>query len=135
MTRICVVGAGYVGLVTGVCLAELGHDVVCVDVDTVRIEQLKAGTLPFFEPGLAELLHAVAIAGRIQFTSHYAEAIPNAEIVFIAVNTPASAEGQADLMAVRAAVRELGPLLRREAVVVNKSTVPIGTGDLVSFLL
>ncbi|HLZ70657.1 MAG TPA: UDP-glucose/GDP-mannose dehydrogenase family protein [Dehalococcoidia bacterium] len=135
MTRICVIGAGYVGLVTGACLAERGHDVVCLDTDTAKVQQLRAGDSPFYEPGLDELLVQVRSSGRIRFTHNYADAIPGAEAVFIAVNTPSSAEGQADLMAVRAAARDLGPLLSADTVIVNKSTVPIGTGDLVAFLI
>ncbi len=135
MSEICVIGAGYVGLVTGACLAELGHQVSCLDIDADKIAALRAGRVPFYEPGLAELVAAMQAAGRIRFTTSYTEAVPGAEFVFIAVNTPAGAEGQADLMAVRSAVRALAPLLRPGAVIVNKSTVPIGTGDLVAWLV
>ncbi len=135
MNHISVIGTGYVGLVTGACLAELGHDVCCLDIDADKIAALRAGRVPFYEPGLAELVARMQAAGRIRFTTSYAEAVPAAEFVFIAVNTPAGAEGQADLMAVRSAVRALAPLLRPGAVIVNKSTVPIGTGDLVAWLV
>jgi UDPglucose 6-dehydrogenase len=135
MSRICVIGAGYVGLVTAAQLADLGHDVVCLDIDEAKIAGLRAGRVPFHEPGLPELVARVADAGRIGFTTRYDEAVPGAAFVFIAVNTPAGAEGQADLMAVRAAVRELAPLMDPGAVIVNKSTVPIGTGDLVANLV
>ncbi len=135
MSRICVIGAGYVGLVTSVCLAELGHDVICLDIDAAKIASLRAGVVPFHEPGLPELLARVRDAGRINFSTSYDEAAPGAEFVFIAVNTPAGAEGQADLMAVRGAVRELARVMSPGAVIINKSTVPIGTGDLVSWLV
>ena len=134
MSRVCVIGAGYVGLVTGVCLAERGHEVVCLDIDAEKIAALAAGRVPFHEPGLPELLHKVQAAGRIHFTTSYAEGVAAAEFVFIAVDTPAGAEGQADLEAVRAAVRDLAGPLAPHAVIVNKSTVPIGTGDLVEDL-
>ncbi len=135
MARVCVIGAGYVGLVTGVCLADLGHAVVCLDIDAAKIESLRAGRVPFYEPGLPELLTRVTDTGRIGFTTDYAAAVPGAEFVFIAVNTPAGSEGQADLMAVRAAARDLARVITPGTVIVNKSTVPIGTGDLVSNLV
>ncbi len=135
MSRICVIGTGYVGLVTGVCLADLGHNVVGLDIDEQRVAALQAGTVPFFEPGLQDLLAQVQESGRITFTGDYAAAVPGAEFIFIAVNTPSATEGQPDLMAVRAAVRQLAPHLSPGTVIVNKSTVPIGTGDLVSSLL
>lgn len=135
MNRICVIGTGYVGLVTGVCLADRGHDVICLDIDTDKIARLRTGVVPFHEPGLFELLRSVIETGRIRFSTDYSEAIPGAEFVFIAVNTPAGAEGQPDLMAVRAAARSLAAYMRPDTVIINKSTVPIGTGDLVSTLV
>ena len=111
MSRICVIGTGYVGLVTGVCLADLGHEVVCLDIDEAKIAALRAGIVPFHEPGLPELLARVRDAGRIRFSTSYAEAAPGAEFVFIAVNTPAGAEGQADMMAVRGAVSDLARVM------------------------
>ncbi len=135
MSRVSVIGTGYVGLVTGVCLADLGHEVVCLDIDEAKIASLRGGRVPFYEPDLPELLARVADIGRISFTASYDEAIPGAEFVFIAVNTPAGSEGQADLMAVRAAVRDLARVMSPGTVIVNKSTVPIGTGDLVSTLV
>ena len=135
MNHITIIGTGYVGLVTGTCLAELGHEVVCLDIDEAKVAALRGGTVPFHEPGLPELLAQVSASGRIRFTTSYADAVPGAAFVFIAVNTPAGSEGQADLMAVRAAVRAMAPLLDPETVIVNKSTVPIGTGDLVAQLV
>ena len=134
MSRVTVIGAGYVGLVTGACLAEIGHEVVCLDTDEAKVELLRAGTVPFHEPDLPQLLKRIQTAGRIRFTCDYATAVAGAEFIFIAVNTPAGNEGQADLMALRAAVHELAPLMSPHCIIVNKSTVPIGTGDLVSWL-
>jgi UDPglucose 6-dehydrogenase len=131
LSRIAVIGAGYVGLVTGACLANMDHDVVCLDIDKSRIRSLRAGGVPLHEPGLAQLLAAGREKRSLHFTDSYADAIPGAEFIFIAVNTPAGSEGQADLMSLRACVRELAPLLDHDAIIVNKSTVPIGTGDLV----
>src|SRR5579883_574046 len=135
MSRICVIGAGYVGLVTAACMAEAGHEVVSLDIDTAKLAQLQRGEVPFFEPGLQEVLNRVQGLGRIRYTSSYAEAIPKAEFIFIAVETPSGTEGEADLAAVRAAAKELAPLLGAGTVVINKSTVPIGTGDLVASLI
>jgi UDPglucose 6-dehydrogenase len=135
MKRICVIGTGYVGLVTGVCLAEMGHEVTCIDIDAEKIAGLRRGVVPFYEPELADLLAGVQTAGRISFATDYAVAVRDAEFVFIAVNTPAGAEGQADLMAVRSAAQSLARELRPGTVVINKSTVPIGTGDLVSWII
>jgi UDPglucose 6-dehydrogenase len=133
--RICVIGAGYVGLVTGACLADLGHDLTCLDIDESKVVSLNQGVVPFHEPGLQELIEKVREIGRIRFTSDYSEALPQSEVVFVAVDTPSALHGQADLMAVRTVARSLAPHLEPHAVVVNKSTVPIGTGDLVSTLL
>jgi UDPglucose 6-dehydrogenase len=135
MSNICVIGAGYVGLVTGVCLADLGHDVICLDIDAERIALLQAGTVPFHEPGLPELLKRTIEQGHIRFTSDYSVAIPGQDFVFIAVNTPSGAEGQADLMAIRTAAKALAGVLTPNTIIVNKSTVPIGTGDLVYWLI
>ena len=136
MRNICVVGTGYVGLVTGTCLAEMGNDVVCLDVDRAKIESLRAGVVPIFEPGLAELVHKNVGLGRLTFTVSYAEALAGREFVFIAVPTPKSGEnGGADLRFVREAAAEIGRTVSGEAVVINKSTVPIGTGDLVDQII
>jgi len=135
MSTVCVVGAGYVGLVTGACLADLGHDVVCLDIDVAKIAALRAGIVPFHEPDLPDLLAKVSVAGRIRFETDYHLAVPGAAFVFIAVDTPAGIEGQADLMAVRAVVHALADAIDPGTVIVNKSTVPIGTGDLVAWLV
>lgn len=134
MNRVMVIGAGYVGLVTGACLAELGHDVTCLDIDEAKVAALRAGKVPFHEPGLPELLARTQTSGRIHFTTDYRRAAA-AEFIFIAVNTPSGAEGQADLMALRSAIRALAPVMAPGAIIINKSTVPIGTGDLVATLV
>lgn len=134
--HITLLGAGYVGLVTGACLAEAGHDVTCVDVDTARIAQLQVGHLPLFEPGLEPLVHAQRQAGRLRFGPLTAEDVARADVVFIAVGTAARrGDGHADLTFVHAAVRSIAPHLQDDAVVVLKSTVPVGTSDDVEDLL
>src|SRR5579884_14951 len=133
MRRICVVGTGYVGLVTGTCFAELGNQVACVDIDETKIKLLQTGSIPIYEPGLFELVQRNSNMGRLCFTTSYAEAMRDAEFVFIAVNTPPSSEnGGADLRFVEAAAKSIGQHLDHDLIIVNKSTVPIGTGDLVA---
>ena len=127
--RVSVFGTGYVGLVTGACLAEVGHQVTCVDVDATKIEGLKQGRIPIFEPGLEELVLANHRAGRLRFTTDAAEAIDAARIVFIAVGTPPDEDGSADLRHVLSVARTLGEHITEPTVVVNKSTVPVGTAD------
>ena len=125
MSRVAVFGAGYVGLVTGACFAELGHDVVVRDVVPGRIEQLRAGEVPIYEPGLEELLQHNA--ERLTYTLDVAEAVQDADFLYVAVGTPPTYSGDADLSAVWTVVDELGGLEGR-AVMVMKSTVPVGTG-------
>lgn len=126
--RIAVVGAGYVGLVSGACLAELGHDVTCVDQDARKITRLLAGEVPIFEPGLQPLIQCNVAAGRLHFTTDLGQAVAGAAAVFIAVGTPSRAEeGRADLRFVMAAAAEIGRALTDYAVIVTKSTVPVGT--------
>ncbi len=128
--KICVVGAGYVGLVTGVCLAEIGHDVACVEIDAERIAMLEGGDVPIYEPGLRELMARNRAEGRIRFTAEIASGCDGAEIVFIAVGTPPRAsDGHADLSQVFASARQVAQAARDGTVVVTKSTVPVGTGD------
>jgi UDPglucose 6-dehydrogenase len=127
--KIAVVGTGYVGLVAGTCLAESGNDVICVDVDERKIRALKAGELPIYEPGLEELLHRNTKAGRLSFTTQLAEAVGPSQVVFIAVGTPQGESGDADLRYVLAAAEGIGRALRQYTVVVDKSTVPVGTAD------
>ncbi|MBP6216819.1 MAG: UDP-glucose/GDP-mannose dehydrogenase family protein, partial [Luteimonas sp.] len=122
-------GTGYVGLVTGSCLAEVGHEVVCVDVDQSRIDGLNAGIVPIFEPGLAAMVKANHAAGRLSFTTDAVTAMTSPEIVLIAVGTPPDEDGSADLQYVVAVARTIGRHLRAPAIVVGKSTVPVGTAD------
>ncbi|MCU0829391.1 MAG: UDP-glucose/GDP-mannose dehydrogenase family protein [Tabrizicola sp.] len=126
--RIAMIGTGYVGLVSGACFSDFGHDVVCVDKDAGKIARLKAGEVPIFEPGLEALLAKNTAAGRLSFTTDLAEAVAGAEAVFIAVGTPTRrGDGHADLSYVMAAAAEIGRALTGYAVVVTKSTVPVGT--------
>lgn len=132
MRKICVIGAGYVGLVTGTCFADLGNQVICVDIDEEKIAKLKAGTIPIYEPGLEEIVRRNAQGGRLRFTTSYPEGIKGAEFVFIAVNTPSGAEGEADLKYIRMAAEGIAKVMDHPLIIVNKSTVPIGTGDWVA---
>ena len=134
--RITMIGTGYVGLVSGACLADFGHHVTCLDKDERKIEGLKAGIMPIWEPGLDLLVKANATRGRLEFTTAMAEAVADADAVFIAVGTPSRrGDGHADLSFVFAAVEELAKALTRPVVVVTKSTVPVGTGDRIAELL
>jgi UDPglucose 6-dehydrogenase len=130
--RIAVVGTGYVGLVTGTCFAESGHAVVCLDVDEQKIATLRAGRIPIYEPGLEELVRRNVRDGRLRFTTSCAEAVPDSDVAFIAVGTPPGETGEADLKHVLAAAREIGRHLGRYTVVVDKSTVPVGSADRVA---
>jgi len=134
--RIAMIGTGYVGLVSGTCLADFGHHVTCVDKDEAKIEGLLAGRMPIWEPGLDSLVKSNVERGRLAFTTSLAEALKDAEAVFIAVGTPSRrGDGHADLSFVFAAVEELAGLLEGPIVVVTKSTVPVGTGDKIAALL
>jgi UDPglucose 6-dehydrogenase len=125
--RIAVVGTGYVGLVAGTCFAESGNNVVCIDIDQAKIDGLKRGVLPIYEPGLEELLKRNFHDGRLSFTTDYKEGIARAQVVFIAVGTPPGEDGSADLKYVLAAARSIGQNLTDYTVIVDKSTVPVGT--------
>ena len=134
--KIAMVGSGYVGLVSGACFADFGHDVVCIDKDPAKIDSLKAGIMPIYEPGLAELVGSNVKAGRLSFTTDLAEGIAGASAIFIAVGTPSRrGDGHADLSFVYAVAAEVGANLRQEAVIITKSTVPVGTGDEVERIL
>ena len=132
MKQICVVGVGYVGLVTGACFADLGNKVAALDVDEKRVENLKKGIMPIYEPGLDELVTRNVKAGRLSFTTSYAEAMNGAEFAFIAVGTPSGVNGEADLQYVAAAAKSIAENMKEPLVIINKSTVPIGTGDWVA---
>jgi UDPglucose 6-dehydrogenase len=129
--NIAVVGTGYVGLVTGAVFADLGNDVVCVDKDGAKVEGLRAGRMPIYEPGLEELVARNVADGRLEFTTELADAVRRSVIIFIAVGTPAKANGESDLTAVEEVAYGIAEALDRYKVIVNKSTVPVGTGDLV----
>ncbi len=128
--KIAMVGSGYVGLVSGACFADFGHDVVCIDKDQAKIDSLERGVMPIYEPGLEDLVAANVKSGRLSFTTDLAEGIRGASAIFIAVGTPSRrGDGHADLSYVYAVAREVGEALKNDAVVVTKSTVPVGTGD------
>lgn len=128
--RIAIVGTGYVGLVSGACFADFGHEVSCVDKDKAKIAALNAGQVPIYEPGLPEMVAANVSAGRLKFTDALAGAVTAADAVFIAVGTPSRrGDGHADLSYVFDAAREIAGLLSGFTVVITKSTVPVGTGD------
>jgi nucleotide sugar dehydrogenase len=127
--KVAVIGTGYVGAVTSICLASLGHTVCGLDTDSVRAGQLNNGQVPFHEPGLPEMLQATLSTGRLRFTDRVAEALRDAEFVFLCVGTPPGPDGQPDLAQLDSAVQSLAPYLRADAIIVNKSTVPVGSGN------
>ncbi|GAB5428285.1 MAG: UDP-glucose 6-dehydrogenase [Devosia indica] len=134
--KIAVVGSGYVGLVTGVCLADFGHEVICIDKDQAKISALEQGVIPIYEPGLAELVNANVAAGRLSFTTDLPSAVGQADVAFIAVGTPSRrGDGHADLSFVYAVAREVAASVSGFTVVVTKSTVPVGTGDEVAHII
>jgi UDPglucose 6-dehydrogenase len=135
LSKVAVIGAGYVGLTTAACLADLGNDVIVVDINRDKIAQLERNEVPFFEPGLSELVERNCNAGRLTFTTSYKEAIPGAEYAIIAVSTPEGEGGEADLSYVEAAANSIADCMDGPLVVVNKSTVPPLTGDMVSRVL
>lgn len=126
--NIAVIGTGYVGLVSGACFADFGHQVTCVDLNVSRIESLRRGEVPFFEPGLSEMVERQSALGRLRFTTSIAEAMTDAAVAFLAVGTPESASGEADLTQVLAVASDLVPYMNQYRVLVTKSTVPVGTG-------
>lgn len=133
--RIAVVGTGYVGLVTGAGFADFGHDVTCVDIDETRVQKLRAGEVPFYEPGLHDLIKRNTTLERLRFTTSTKEAMQGAQIAFIAVGTPSGNDGSANLQYVWDAAKQIGEAMTNFTVVVTKSTVPVGTGDKVKEIL
>ncbi|KZC20567.1 MULTISPECIES: UDP-glucose dehydrogenase family protein [Rhodanobacter] len=127
--KVTIFGTGYVGLVTGACLAEMGNHVVCVDIDAGKVDRLKRGEIPIYEPGLEAIVQSNHAGGRLDFTTEAAPAIAHGELIFIAVGTPPDEDGSADLQYVQKVAGTIGRHLQRYAVVVNKSTVPVGTAD------
>jgi UDPglucose 6-dehydrogenase len=127
--KLTIVGSGYVGLVAGTCFADSGNDVICVDVDAAKIKALNAGNVPIYEPGLEELVHKNVREKRLSFSTDLATAVGQSEVVFIAVGTPEGENGDADLKHVIAAAEQIGKALKRYTIIVDKSTVPVGTAD------
>ena len=132
MKQICVIGVGYVGLVTAACFADLGNRVIALDIAEEKIEHLKRGIMPIYEPGLKELVDRNVRAGRLFYTSSYQEGLEDTEFVFIAVGTPSGVDGEADLRHVAAVAQEIAHTMTKPLIIINKSTVPVGTGDWVA---
>lgn len=135
MSNICVIGTGYVGLITGVCFADLGNQVHCLDINKDRISKLNQGVMPIYEPGLEEIVERNIKAKRLSFTTDYDAALKNAEFAFIAVGTPSGVDGEADLQYVRDVAEKIAEVVDHSIIVVNKSTVPVGTGDWVADII
>lgn len=135
MSKICVIGTGYVGLITGVCFADLGNEVQCLDINKERINALNNGMMPIYEPGLEEIVDRNVKAKRLFFTTDYKEALTDAEFAFIAVGTPSGVDGEADLQYVQSASEKIAEVIDHSIIVVNKSTVPVGTGDWVANII
>src|SRR3954462_12500145 len=129
---ISIIGSGYVGLVTGACLADVGHHVICVDNDSEKVKQLKAGEIPIYEPGLEEIVHRNVSAQRLHFTGNIQEAVERSQVIFIAVPTPPLPDGDVDLSFVEKVAREIAGVLSNYRVIVDKSTVPVKTGEKVA---
>lgn len=133
--KICIIGTGYVGLVSGTCFAEAGNDVICVDVDRQKIDQLKQGRIPIFEPGLEDLVLSNQKEERLQFTTDLSIAVNASEVCFIAVGTPPNEDGSADLTHVLEVAKNIASVAKRKLFVGTKSTVPVGTGDKIETVL
>ncbi|NBW03407.1 MAG: UDP-glucose/GDP-mannose dehydrogenase family protein, partial [Cytophagia bacterium] len=129
--KIAVVGTGYVGLVTGTCFAETGNHVTCVDINEDKINRMKAGEVPIYEPGLEDLFHRNTAEGRLNFTTSLSEGIKGAKVIFLALPTPPGENGSADLKYILQVAKDLGPLITEYTVIIDKSTVPVGTSELV----
>ncbi|RYE65343.1 MAG: UDP-glucose/GDP-mannose dehydrogenase family protein, partial [Oxalobacteraceae bacterium] len=127
--KITIIGTGYVGLVSGACFADVGNTVLCLDVNEEKIAMLKNGVIPIHEPGLDNMVERNAKAGRLLFSTSYDEAVAHADCVFLAVGTPPDEDGSADLTHILAAARSIGQRIEKPVVVVDKSTVPVGTAD------
>ncbi len=130
--KLSIIGSGYVGLVTGACFAEVGHQVVCVDNDPRKLDALRAGKIPIYEPGLEDLVHRNVASGRLRFTGDIGEAVENSQVVFIAVPTPPQPDGSVDLSFIEQVAREIAGVLKDYRVIVDKSTVPVKTGEKVA---
>ncbi len=130
--KLCIIGSGYVGLVSGACFAEVGHHVICVDNDSRKVEMLRAGKIPIYEPGLEEIVTKNVSAGRLKFTASIEEGVDNSQVVFIAVPTPPQPDGSVDLSYIERVAREIAGVLKEYRVIVDKSTVPVKTGEKVA---
>src|SRR5688572_17116905 len=130
--KLTIIGTGYVGLVTGTCFAESGHQVICVDKDAEKVKLLKAGGMPIYEPGLKELVESNVAAGRLSFSNSTQEGVENSDVIFIAVPTPAQPDGSVDLSFIEGVSREIASAMTSYKIVVDKSTVPVKTGDKVA---
>ena len=135
MRNIAIIGTGYVGLVSGSGISDFGHNVICADINEDKIKLLNKGQIPIYEPGLEELVLRNVQANRLSFTTNLKEAIQKSEVVFIAVGTPQSENGEADISAVNAVAKTIGENLNNKKVICTKSTVPIGTGEIVSGII
>ena len=133
--KLCMIGTGYVGLVSGVCFSDLGNDVICVDKNENKINKLKDGKIPFYEPGLEELVRKNHKCGRLKFTTDLKLAVQNSELIFICVGTPTSKKGSADLKYVFNAAKEISKYINKFKIIINKSTVPVSTGDKVEKII
>ena len=130
--KLTIIGTGYVGLVTGTCFAEIGHEVICVDRDEAKVKLLQSGGMPIFEPGLEELVKKNVAAGRLSFTSLTSEGVEKSEVIFIAVPTPPLSDGSVDLSFIEGVAREIAAAMTSYKIIVDKSTVPVKTGDKVA---
>ena len=135
MKNIAVAGTGYVGLSTGTCLADMGNTVTCIDISQEKIAMLQEGKVPIYEPGLSEMIQRNVRSGRLRFTTSYAEALAEADFIFICVGTPSGVDGEADLKYVRMAAESVAQTMHRPLIIINKSTVPVGTGDWVADII
>src|SRR5471032_1662831 len=130
--KLAIIGTGYVGLVSGTCFAEVGHHVICVDNDAAKIKMLQAGEIPIYEPGLEELVKKNVAAGRLSFTNSTTEGVQKSDVVFIAVPTPPQPDGSVDLSFIEAVARDIAAAMTSYKIIVDKSTVPVKTGDKVA---
>src|SRR5882724_3600145 len=130
--KLTIIGTGYVGLVTGACFAEVGHHVICVDNDAAKVKTLQGGEIPIYEPGLEELVKKNVAAGRLKFTNSTAEGVQNSDVIFIAVPTPPQPDGSVDLSFIEKVARDIAAAMSSYKIVVDKSTVPVQTGDKVA---
>ena len=133
--KIAVLGTGYVGLVAGACFADLGNEVICVDIDRAKVEMLKKGKIPIYEPGLEGLVRKNSSAGRLSFSAGLKDAVRNCEIIFIAVGTPSGEDGSADLKYVKNAAEQIAEAMESPKIIVTKSTVPVGTAELLEGII